>query len=217
MADTKFKRGRPGRALSSSSSPATNAAWVMCGGSDQGPGFSLTVAGSPGAGSDRVWWWLSAGPAALSAASPAHRAFRAAFHTPSHVRITSSPVPRASASVTRSAVLRGRRLSSLLAAGCLDWGSPGSRASWEALRPPTTSSRCHFLVRSRPVARPLTSLSPSWALIHARAPSRPAVSVPAGAPSRMLPPSHQGLLTLSKQCRRAVRGRAASAARCEAA
>jgi len=78
---------------------------------------------------------------------------------------------------------------------------------------PTTSSAFHLCVRKNADASPVLILSPSWVLIQTRAPSLLAISMPAGAPRRRFPPSHQGLLTESKQWRRAVSGNAASVTR----
>lgn len=77
----------------------------------------------------------------------------------------------------------------------------------------STSSRSYFSITIFFVANPLTSLSPSCADIHALAHKFCAISSPPGKPVQTFPPMYQALLTRSKQCSRAVRGRAASLTR----
>lgn len=80
-----------------------------------------------------------------------------------------------------------------------------------------TSSTANWPMRVCFTAHPRLSLSASCAEIQARAYRLRAISRPPGDPADMLPPSHHGLSTQSKECKSAVKGKADSDTRCDVA
>ena len=73
-----------------------------------------------------------------------------------------------------------------------------------------TSSFVYFLVFTDMTESPVLSLSSSCALIQHLAIRFCAISIPPGEPAATLPPRYQGFSTRSKECRRSVRGSAAT-------
>ena len=80
-----------------------------------------------------------------------------------------------------------------------------------------TSAALYFLVTTFFTDSPLFSLSSSCALIQHLAIRFCAISTPPGSPALTLPPNHHGFSTRSKECSKAVKGRAAAETRCEEA
>ena len=80
-----------------------------------------------------------------------------------------------------------------------------------------TSAALYFLVTTFFTDSPLFSLSSSCALIQHLAIRFRAISTPPGRPALTLPPNHHGFSTRSKECSRAVKGRAAAETKCEEA
>ncbi|KND95366.1 hypothetical protein TOPH_00185 [Tolypocladium ophioglossoides CBS 100239] len=119
------------------------------------------------------------------------------FHTPSLVKVTPFPGPKARIWVDLAGFL--------LRTDILSPSGQFSQRSWMSSL--ASSLSCLFLRII--LFEPVTDFSIARALMAA------AVCCPACIPPLTLPPSHQGCDTASKQCRRAVKGNAASMRRWE--